>query len=70
MSQQLQPFSDVQGELYAELGEVASFNRSYRAGLKSGVLVRQGRGYFVPTDKKAVIRDIVLALPRRRPAAA
>src|SRR5947208_15666161 len=71
VSQQFESLPEVAAKLYAELGETASYNRCWRAGLFTGLLVKRGRCWHVPTEKVAQLRAAVLALPgRRTPSAA
>ena len=61
----LEPLIDVMGQLYAELGEAASYNRAWRAGIQHRLLVKRGRCWHVPAENKAALRAALLARPRR-----
>ena len=58
----LESLVDVAGELHEELGPVASYLRTYRAGITHRLFVRRGRAWFVPPENKARLKIAVLAL--------
>ena len=64
-TEKLESLIDYTGQLYAEFGPAASYNRLYKAGIQHRLLVKRGRVWHVPAENKPRLRAALLAMPRR-----